>query len=98
MSASPACHGLRLDPETRRKARQRLLSVKGHVDAVLRMLDDESVYCVDALKQVKAVAGAMDKVGDMILQSHLKDHVATAAERGDTEAIIAELMEILKYR
>ena len=98
MNASGHCHGLKLDTDTRRKARQRLLSVKGHVEAVLRMLDDESLYCVDALKQVKAVAGAMDKVGDMILRSHLKDHVVTAAQRGDADAIVDELMEVLKYR
>lgn len=96
--AHAQCHGLRLDPETRRQARQRLLSVRGHVEAVLRMLDDESIYCVDALKQVKAVAGAMDKVGNLILQSHLRDHVATAAQRGDTDTLVDELMEVLKYR
>lgn len=98
MNAPGPCHGLRLDPETRGKARQRLLSVKGHVEAVLRMLDDESLYCVDALKQVKAVAGAMDKVGDLILRSHLKDHVVTAAQRGDAESVVQELMDVLKYR
>ena len=91
-------HCLRLDPDTRANARRRLLSVRGHVEGILRMLDDESVYCVDVLKQVKAVEGALDKVGDLVLKSHLKDHVVTAHERGDTDAIVEELMEVLKYR
>jgi len=90
--------GLRLDPAVREDARRRLLSVRGHVDAVLRMLEDDTVYCVDVLKQVKAVDGALAKVGSLVLQSHLKQHVVTAHERGDEDRILEELMEILKYR
>lgn len=87
-----------LDATTREEARRRLLSIRGHVEGILRMLEDESIYCVDALKQIKAVQGALDKVGTMVLRSHLKDHVVTAATRGDTDQIVAELMEVLKYR
>lgn len=90
--------GLRLDPAVREDARRRLLSVRGHVDGVLRMLEDEQVYCVDALKQVKALQGALDKVGALILKSHLQNHVATATLRGDSAHLVEELMELLKYR
>ena len=94
-----SCHGgLRLDAGTREDARRRLLSIRGHVEGILRMLEDESIYCVDALKQIKAVQGALDKVGVLVLRSHLRDHVVTAAQRGDTDEIVAELMEVLKYR
>ena len=100
MAAEEGCcaGGLRLDPEVRADARRRLLSVRGHVEGILRMLEDERVYCVDVLKQLKAVDGALDKVGAMVLHSHLKRHVVTAHERGDQERIVEELMEILKYR
>jgi DNA-binding FrmR family transcriptional regulator len=62
------------------------------------MLERDDVYCVDALKQIKVVNGALAKTGDMILRCHLKHHVATAHERGDDDAIVAELMDILKNR
>jgi len=91
-------HGLKLDDKTRAETLRRLKSIRGHVEGILRMLDDESVYCVDALKQIKAVNGALDKVGGLVLQSHLRDHVVTAAQRGDVDEIVAELMEVLKYR
>lgn len=87
-----------LDPAVREDARSRLRSIRGHVDGVLRMLERDDVYCVDALKQIKAVNGALAKTGDMILRCHLKHHVVTAHERGDDDAIVAELMDILKYR
>lgn len=89
---------LRLDPETRRGATQRLRSAKGHLEGVLRMLEDENVYCVDVLKQIKAVNGALAKINESVLRSHIRDHVATAAQRGDTQHIVDELMEALKYR
>jgi DNA-binding FrmR family transcriptional regulator len=99
MSPEACCGGgLRLDASVREDARRRLLSVKGHVEGILRMLEDERVYCVDVLKQVKAVDGALAKVSNLVLQSHLRQHVATAHERGDTDQIVQELMEILKYR
>lgn len=90
--------GLKLDAQVREDARRRLLSVKGHVEGVLRMLEDETVYCVDVLKQLKAVGGALDKVGSLVLKSHLQHHVVTAHARGDEARIVDDLMDILKYR
>jgi DNA-binding FrmR family transcriptional regulator len=91
-------HCLRLDPAVREDARRRLLSVRGHVEGVLRMLEDESIYCVDVLKQIKAIDGALAKVGDVVLRSHLHNHVVTAQQRGDVSEIVDELMDVLKYR
>lgn len=62
-------HTLHLDPRVRQEARNRLLSAKGHLEGILKMLEGEP-YCVDVLKQIKAVQGALDKVGEMVLRSH----------------------------
>lgn len=97
MSEQARC-GLRLDSGVREDARQRMQSLRGHVDGITRMLEKDEIYCVDVLKQIKAVEGALAKVGDLVLRSHLHNHVVTAHERGDVDAIIAELMEVLKYR
>jgi len=90
--------GLSIDPSIRANATLRLKSIRGHVDGILRMLEREDVYCVDALRQIKAVQGALSKTGDQILRGHPKNHVVTAQARGDEDIIIEELMEILKYR
>lgn len=89
---------LHLDAEVRQDAVRRLKSAKGHLEGVLRMLDDEGVYCVDVLKQVKAVQGARSKVNERVLRAHIRDHVATAALRSDSETIVDKLMEALKYQ
>lgn len=89
---------LHLDPQTRQDSILRLKSARGHLEGVLRMLEDPGVYCVDVLKQISAVQGALSKVGEGVLRSHIRDHVTTAASRGDSEQIVTELMEALKYR
>lgn len=89
---------LALDPEVRDSARQRLASIRGHIEGIVRMLEREDIYCVDVLRQIKAVDGALAKVGDTVLRSHLHHHVTSARERGDADRIVDELMEILKYR
>lgn len=96
--SGPPCRQLCLDPQTRQDARQRLNSIRGHVEGVLRMLDNDEIYCIDVLRQLKAIDGAINKVGEQVLRSHLRDHVATAGQRGDSDELVAELMEILKYR
>ncbi len=93
-----AAECLHLDAETRKDAVLRLKNAKGHLEGVLRMLEDPNVYCVDVMKQLSAVQGALSKVNDKVLRSHIRDHVSTAALRGDAEHIVEELMEALKYR
>lgn len=89
---------LHLDSETRKDAVRRLKGAHGHLAGVLRMLDNPNVYCVDVMKQLSAVQGAITKVNDKVLRSHIKDHVSTAILRGDTDHIVDELMEALKYK
>jgi len=61
------------------------------------MLDNPDVYCVDVLRQIKAVQGALSGAGEVVLRGHLEAHVATAHERGDAVEIVEELMEVFKY-
>ncbi len=97
MNAKQSGH-LHLDDKVREDARRRLLSVKGHVEGILKMLEKDDIYCVDVLKQTRAIEGAVSKIGDLVLKSHLSNHVVTAAQRGDSATLVNELMEYLRYR
>jgi DNA-binding FrmR family transcriptional regulator len=84
--------------EAREVVTRRLAIAKGHLESILQALQKHDAYCVDVLRQIKAVEGALQKAGQITLESHLRAHVATAAERGDTEKIVEELMDALRYR
>ena len=84
--------------ESRKRATRRIAIAKGHLESIARMLDDPHAYCVDVLVQLKAVQGALDGVGNVVLRGHLEVHVATAATRGDTSEIVDELMDAIRLR
>ena len=101
--ADPAAHchpenKLCMPEDARRRAARRLSIARGHLESIVRMLDEPDVYCVDVLRQIKAVQGALSGAGEVVLRGHLEAHVATAHERGDTVEMVEELMEALKYR
>jgi DNA-binding FrmR family transcriptional regulator len=85
-----------MQSETKRKARARLRRIAGQVAGIERMIDDDR-YCVDVLLQIAAVRAALDKVGKVVLESHVETCVATAlasGKRKEREQKISELMEI----
>ncbi len=65
---------------------------------MVRSLENPQVYCMDVLRQLKAVTAALEGAGDVVLRGHLEAHVVSAKERGDDTEIVDELMEALKYR
>ena len=91
-------HHLCMPAEAREAARKRLATAKGHLEGIQRMLDSEDVYCVDVMRQIKAVMGGLEKAREVVLEGHLSNHVATAQARGDARELIKELMDVLKYR
>ncbi len=97
VSESVPAHHLCMPEEPRRRASRRLAIAKGHLESIQRMMDNPDVYCMDVLRQIKAVQGALDGISEVVLRGHLEAHVTTAAQRGDDLEIVEELMEALKY-
>lgn len=88
---------LHLATDVRREATLRLKSARGHLDAIVRMLESDEPYCIDVLQQLKAVTGALAKVNASILRSHVREHVTRPASPQDADALVDELMMALRY-
>lgn len=76
----------------------RLKSVEGHVRGIQRMVDDD-VYCMDILKQIKAVQQALERVSALTLENHLNTCVTTAVRSADEEEkdrVFDEIMDVFK--
>src|SRR5256714_10236137 len=80
----------------RRSVVNRLRTARGHLDAVLRMVEEDA-YCPDVMKQLSAVKGSLERASRVVLRNHLETCVATAMQQGRTEEIVDELMEALRY-
>jgi CsoR family transcriptional regulator, copper-sensing transcriptional repressor len=77
-------------------ALNRLKTVRGHIEAVISMVDDER-YCPEVMKQVSALQASLEKVNRILLQNHLETCVLHAVEEGRSAEVVDELMETLKY-
>ncbi len=74
----------------------RLKTARGHLDAVVRMVEDET-YCPEIMKQLSAVQGSLERANRIVLRNHLETCVAAAMQAGRTSEIVDELMEALRY-
>ena len=77
-------------------ALNRLKTVRGHLNAVIEMVEDEK-YCPDIMKQVSALQSSLEKVNRVLLQNHLETCVTHAVSEGRTAEIVDELLETMKY-
>jgi len=83
-------------PDLKRDTLLRLKSAGGHLESVRRMVEDD-VYCVDLMKQVAAVQGALEGVQLVLLRNHLSTCVSDAVQRGMGGEVIDELLGALRY-
>lgn len=87
-----------LDNAHKQELTNRLKSIEGHIRGIQRMIDEES-YCMDILKQIKAVQQALERVSALTLENHLNTCVATAIRSEDEveqERVVQEIMEVFK--
>ncbi|MCA9138838.1 metal-sensitive transcriptional regulator [Botrimarina mediterranea] len=84
-----------LSDEEKTKLGNRLRRIAGQVAAVQRMMDEDA-YCVEILTQIAAASGALGKVGQKILESHIKSCVAGALESGNAKQRDEKLEELIK--
>ena len=79
-----------------RSVLNRLKTARGHLDAVIRMVEDDA-YCPELMKQMSAVQGSLERASRIVLRNHLETCVAAAMVAGRTDEIVEELMEALRY-
>lgn len=80
----------------KRDALNRLKTVRGHVDAIIRMLERDT-YCVDVMKQVSATQSSLERVNRVMLKNHLETCFSTAVLAGRGQAAIEELVDAVKF-
>jgi CsoR family transcriptional regulator, copper-sensing transcriptional repressor len=74
---------------------RRLSRIEGQVRGIGRMIEREE-YCVDILQQTAALRAAVDALSVLVLEDHIAGCVRTAAERGEAEAYVNEVMDVVR--
>ena len=73
---------------------KRLNRIEGQVKGIQKMIDEER-YCIDILTQISAIRSAINKVGSIILENHIKGCVVNSIKEDNSEESIAELMKTI---
>ena len=75
---------------------RRLKKIIGQVQAIDRMVD-EDVPCEDVLAQINAAKSALHRVGQVVLEGHIKHCVRDGIEHGDADRTIAEFARAIEH-
>ena len=74
---------------------RRLSRIEGQVRGIARMIEREE-YCVDILQQTAALRAAVDAVSILVLEDHVQGCVRTAAERGEADQYVDEVIDVVR--
>lgn len=73
---------------------KRLNRVRGQVDGVAKMINEER-YCIDILTQLRAARSALRAVEDGVLRTHLRHCIQDELSRGHTEKPSERIDELI---
>ena len=82
--------------ESKQPILNRLKTVRGHLDGIVRMVEDEA-YCVDLMKQISAVQASLERANRLVLKNHLETCFSDAVREGKGSAAVAELVDAVKF-
>jgi DNA-binding FrmR family transcriptional regulator len=74
---------------------RRLSRMEGQVRGIARMIEREE-YCVDILQQTAALRAAVDSLSILLLEDHVQGCVRTAAEMGQADAYVDEVIDVVR--
>ena len=74
---------------------RRLSRMEGQVRGIARMIEREE-YCVDILQQTSALRAAVDSLSVLVLEDHVQGCVRTAAERGEADQYVDEVIDVVR--
>ena len=74
---------------------RRLSRMEGQVRGIARMIEREE-YCVDILQQTAALRAAVDSLSILLLEDHVQGCIRTAAERGEADQYVDEVVDVVR--
>ena len=80
---------------TQQRALHRMRIVRGHIDTVLKMIEDNK-YCIDVIHQSRAVQNALREVDYLLLENHLQTCVVDLVKKGKTKQSAEEIMTLFR--
>lgn len=84
--------------DIRKRALHRTSIIEGQVRGLAKMIENED-YCMDIIAQSRAVQKALASLDKLLVENHLRTHVAHMFEEGgeQRERAVAELLKAYDF-
>ena len=82
------------DEETKSKILNRISRIKGQIEGVGRMIEDDR-YCKDILVQLSAIEKSVKSLASLIFDNHMHSCVVEGVKNGD-ETKIDEIVDLFR--
>jgi len=82
--------------EIKNQAEKRINIIKGQLDGLFRMIESNE-YCTDILDQSLAIQNSLKSLDGLILERHMRIHVADQF-KSDKENAIKQMLKIYKKK
>ncbi|MTH51932.1 metal-sensing transcriptional repressor [Bacillus mangrovi] len=80
---------------TKKNLTSRLNRIEGQIRGIKRLIEEDT-YCDDVITQIAATQAALNSVGKLLLEGHMKSCVAERIKDGDPEILDEVLLTIGK--
>lgn len=84
--------------DIKKRALHRTAIVEGQVRGLAKMIENED-YCMDIIAQSRAIQKALASLDKLLVENHLRTHVAHMFEHGgpEREQAVAELLKAFDF-
>lgn len=82
--------------EINNQAKRRINIIKGQLDGLMKMIEEDE-YCTNLLDQSLAIQNSLKSLDAVILERHLRTHVADQF-KSQKEKAIKELLKVFKRK
>lgn len=86
-----------MTPETRDQALHRLKIIAGQVEALRKQVEEDR-YCMDVLDLSLSVQRALRSLDGLVIEGHLRTHVAEQITSGETDRAVQELLRLYRVQ
>ncbi|NLJ25548.1 MAG: metal-sensitive transcriptional regulator [Firmicutes bacterium] len=83
------------NPRRKKNLLLRLGRIEGQIRGITRMVEEDQ-YCVDILNQISAVRSALNSVGQILLEGHIRGCVTNAIKTDQGDESIDELLQVIR--
>lgn len=86
-----------MTPDIQQQAARRLKIVAGQVQALQKQVDEDR-YCMDVLDLSLSIQRALRSLDLLVLEGHLRTHVAEQMAAGETDHAVEELLRLYRVQ